>query len=52
MESTNYFNTFIEIAEDCPVNFGEIPPVKGDKKTVANLQYEMLVEKTLCLYFR
>ena len=44
MGSTNYFNTFIEIAEDCPVQAGEVPPLKGDKKTVANLQYEMLVE--------
>lgn len=43
MESTNYFNTFIEIAEDCPIQTGEVPPIKGDKKTVANLQYEMLM---------
>ena len=44
MGSTNYFNTFIEIAEDCPVKSGEAPPLKGDKKTVANLQYEMLFQ--------
>ncbi|MEM6799832.1 MAG: DUF6157 family protein [Bacteroidota bacterium] len=44
MHTTNYFNTFIEIAEDCPVNQGEIPPVKPDKKTVANLQFEMLID--------
>jgi hypothetical protein len=44
MKSTNYFNTFIEIAEDCPATVGEIPPIKGDKKTVANLQFEMLSE--------
>ena len=42
MTSTNYFNTLIEIAEDCTATIGEIPPVKGDKKSVANLQYEML----------
>lgn len=42
MTSTNYFNTLIEIAEDCPAVSGEIPPVKGDKKSVANLQFEML----------
>ncbi|MDY7395336.1 DUF6157 family protein [Aureibaculum sp. 2210JD6-5] len=42
MHSTNYFNTFIEIAEDSPNEKGEMPPVKGDKKTVANLQFEML----------
>lgn len=41
MKTTNYFNTFIEVAEDCPTTYGEIPPEKG-KKSVANLQYEML----------
>ena len=44
MHTTNYFNTFIEIAEDCPVNQGEVPPLKPDKKTVANLQFEMLID--------
>ncbi len=44
MISTNYFSTFIEIAEDCPTTIGKIPPVKGDKKSVANLQFEMLYE--------
>ncbi len=43
--STNYENTFIEIAEDCPSTCGEIPPVKGDKKSVANLQFEMLRDR-------
>ena len=42
MHSTNYFNSFIEIAEDCPTTTGEIPPIKGDKKSVANLQFEMI----------
>ena len=42
--STNYYNTLVEIAEDCPANKGEMPPVKGEKKTVANLQFEMLYE--------
>ncbi len=45
IHSTNYENTFIEIAEDCPASQGEIPPVKGDKKSVANLQFEMLQGK-------
>ena len=40
--TTNYFNTFIEIAEDCPIDQAEIPPLKGDTKSVANLQYEIL----------
>ena len=40
--TTNYTNTFIEVAEDCPVQSAEIPPIKGDNKTIANLQYEMV----------
>lgn len=39
--STNYINTFIEAAEDCPVTVAEVPPHK-DPKTVARLQYEMI----------
>ncbi len=44
MHSTNYFNTFIEVAEDCSAEQGEMPPIKGEKRTVANLQFEMLWE--------
>ncbi len=40
--TTNYFNTFIEVAEDCPVDTGTIPPVKANKLTIANLQYDMI----------
>jgi len=44
MHTTNYFNTFIEIAEDCKFNQGEMPPLKGEKKSIANLQFEMVYE--------
>lgn len=44
MGSTNYYNTLIEIAEDSPIVQGEIPPNKGNKRSVANLQYEMLAD--------
>ncbi|MDX1911480.1 MAG: DUF6157 family protein [Saprospiraceae bacterium] len=44
MHTTNYYNTFIEIAEDCPVAAAEIPPQKGEEKTVANLQFDLIVE--------
>jgi hypothetical protein len=40
--TTNYFDTLIEIAEDCPINLAEVPPIKGDAKSVANLQFEMI----------
>lgn len=42
--TTNYFDTFIEIAADCPLEKGEVPPVKGDKKTAANIQFEMIIK--------
>jgi hypothetical protein len=46
MHSTNYYNTFIEVAEDCKATQGEMPPVKGNKKTVARLQFDMLYDKS------
>ncbi len=42
IHTTNYFDTFVEVAEDTKANCGTIPPAK-DKKTVAEMQYELLV---------
>ena len=42
VHTTNYQNTFIEVAEDCPAANGEIPQQKGDKKTVANIEFDMI----------
>ena len=42
--TTNYQNTFIEVAEDCPNKKGETPPVKPSGKTIANIQYDLLSE--------
>lgn len=42
--TTNYKNTFIEVAEDCPASIGEIPPMKGDNKTIEKLQFEIISE--------
>jgi hypothetical protein len=42
IHSTNYTNTFIEIADDCPISNGEVPPQKGDDKTVANIQFDLV----------
>lgn len=44
MHTTNYYNTFIEVAEDCPASSAEIPPQKGEAKTIANLQFELIAE--------
>lgn len=42
VHTTNYTDTFIQIADDSPAVSGEVPPGKGDKKTAASLQYTML----------
>jgi hypothetical protein len=44
LHTTNYTNTFIEVAEDCPATMGEVPPVKGTDKTIANMQFDMMIE--------
>ena len=43
IHSTNYFDTFIEVAEDIKAECGTKPPSK-DKKTVAEMQYELIAE--------
>ena len=49
--TTNYFDTFIEVADDTKVNYGMQPPSK-DKKTVAEMQYEMISKNPYKYYFR
>jgi len=44
MHTTNYVNTFIEVAEDCPAGKAELPPKKGEKSTVANLHFDMVYD--------
>ena len=44
MTDLNYFDTLIAVADDSPVTRSVVPTAKGDKKTVAVLQYEMLAE--------
>jgi|SRR5690606_14939593 len=42
MHTTNFKNTFIEAAEDCPVFESEIPKMRTENKSVALLQFEMI----------
>ncbi len=44
IHTTNYIDTFIEVADDCPTDKGEIPKAKGNSKTVAEMQFELLVK--------
>ncbi|HBU12684.1 MAG TPA: hypothetical protein DEB31_08160 [Clostridiales bacterium] len=41
--TTNYINTFIEIAEDCLAQAAEVPPQK-EPKTAARIEYDMLID--------
>lgn len=43
MESTNYFDTLILVADDCPVGVAEAPP-RRDPPTAAQIQYDLLVD--------
>ncbi len=43
IHTTNYFDTFIEVAEDTEATCGTKPSAKKDGKTVAEWQYELLV---------
>ncbi len=40
--TTNYSNTFIQVADDCKAVRGEVPPSKGESKSIAQLQFELL----------
>ncbi len=42
MKTTNYYDTFIEVADDSLIEAAEIPPKKGNEKTAANIQYEII----------
>lgn len=42
--TTNYYETFISVADDCPVECAEIPPSK-EPKSIAQIEYEMLINK-------
>lgn len=44
MHTTNYTDTFIAVAPDCPVKQAELPAAKA-KPTVASMQFELLNDK-------
>lgn len=44
IHSTNYINTFIEVAEDSKAECGKQPVSKSDKISVAQMQFEMLAQ--------
>ena len=42
IHTTNYFDTFIEVAEDTKAISGAKPPSKSNKKTIAEIQYDLI----------
>ena len=45
MHTTNYANTFIEIADDSPTGTAEIPPRReGKPATIANLHFDLVAD--------
>jgi hypothetical protein len=40
----NYYDTLIEIADDCSATKGQVPQARGGKKTKAVVEYELLVK--------
>ena len=43
MTTTNLPNTFISVADDCPVFMAETPP-KREPKSIPQIEYEMLID--------
>ncbi|MBV8933394.1 MAG: hypothetical protein JOZ47_11195 [Kutzneria sp.] len=44
MEGVDYVNTFIAVADDCPVTRGTPPPLKPDTPSVAARTYQMIAD--------
>jgi hypothetical protein len=42
--SMNYYDTLIEVADDCPVSEAQVPQGRGAKKTKPVVEYEMLAK--------
>ena len=42
VHTMNYFDTFIEVADDCPAVTGQIPPVNANAPSVATIQFELI----------
>jgi hypothetical protein len=40
----NYYDTLIEVADDCPAIKGQVPQARGGKKAKAVVEYELLVK--------
>ena len=44
MERVDYVDTFIAVADDCPVTKGTLPPLKPENPSIAARTYRMIAE--------
>ncbi|WP_126972927.1 DUF6157 family protein [Gynurincola endophyticus] len=44
VHTTNYYNAFIAISEDCNEEEGKIPPMKEEAPSIAALQFNLIQE--------
>jgi hypothetical protein len=40
----NYYDTLVEVADDCPVSVAQVLQSRGGRKTKALVEYKLLVE--------
>ncbi|RKP48014.1 hypothetical protein D7Z26_22705 [Cohnella endophytica] len=40
----NYYDTFIEVAADCPTERGKVPPDKKNGKSKPGIEYELIAD--------
>lgn len=45
IHTTNYFDTFIAIADDSLMSHGTLPKQKEDQQTIAAMQFELIAQK-------
>jgi len=38
----NYINTFIAVSPDTKAKVGSVPPARGDKRSIAQIEYELI----------
>lgn len=44
MHTTNYLNTLIQVADDCPAGHGIIPPEKLENPPIASRTYQLIAQ--------
>ena len=44
MHTTNYVNTLIAVADDCPTNSGIVPPAKIENPSIASRTHQLIAQ--------